>query len=85
MCFLTGTCAEGKRGGAEQSFQMNRQTRNYIWDELRSQRHTVVEQKVELRNTKTRFQSLKDNAAGQKLKKAKHIQFFHNVCKIIPL
>lgn len=38
---LTGTCAEGKRGGAEQCLQMNKQTGNDFWYKLRALRHDV--------------------------------------------
>ncbi|XP_044032589.1 uncharacterized protein LOC122866672 [Siniperca chuatsi] len=52
---LSGKWAQGESGGADQGLQ----TRD-IWDELRALRDMMVEQRVELRNTKAELQTQKD-------------------------
>ncbi|XP_054478554.1 uncharacterized protein LOC129110495 [Anoplopoma fimbria] len=49
---------------ADQDLQSRGQTKSDIWDELRALRDMVVEQKVELRNTKADLQIQKDKVAG---------------------
>uniref|UniRef100_A0A3B4TGK4 C1q domain-containing protein n=1 Tax=Seriola dumerili TaxID=41447 RepID=A0A3B4TGK4_SERDU len=51
-------------GGADQSLETSGQTCGDIWDELRALRDMVVEQRVELRNTKAELQTQKDKVAG---------------------
>ncbi|XP_074478222.1 complement C1q-like protein 2 isoform X2 [Sebastes fasciatus] len=61
---LSGTSAEEESGGADQGLQTSGQTKRDIWDELRDLRDMVVEQKVELRNTKAELQTQRDKVAG---------------------
>ncbi len=56
---LSGTWAQGESGGADQGLQ----TRD-VWDEQRAQRDTVVEQRVELKDTKAELQTQRDKVAG---------------------
>ena len=59
---LSGTSAQGVSGGADRGLQTSGRTD--IWDELRALRDTVMEQKVELRNTKAELKSHRDKVAG---------------------
>ncbi|XP_044196170.1 uncharacterized protein LOC122972865 [Thunnus albacares] len=62
---LSGTRgAQGESGGAHQGLQTSGQTSKDIWDELRALRDMVVEQRVELRNTKAELQTQKDKVVG---------------------
>lgn len=61
---LSGIWAQGDNQGADQGLQMSGQTKRDVWDELRGLRDMVVEQKVELRNTKAELQTQKDKVAG---------------------
>lgn len=61
---LSGLWAQGEIQEADQGLQMSGQTRKDIWDELRDLRDMVVEQKVELRNTKAELQTQRDKVAG---------------------
>lgn len=56
---LSATWAQGEGGEGDQGLQ----TRN-VWDELRALRDMVVEQKVELRNTKAELQTQRDKVAA---------------------
>ncbi|XP_051266411.1 heavy metal-binding protein HIP [Dicentrarchus labrax] len=55
---VSGTWAEGDNGCANQGLQ----TKD-IWDELKALRDMVVEQRVELRNTKAELQTQRDKVA----------------------
>lgn len=61
---LSGLWAQGEIQGADQDLQTSGQTRKDIWDELRDLRDMVVEQKVELRNTKAELQTQRDKVTG---------------------
>lgn len=56
--------AQGVIQGADQDLQMSGMTRKNIWEELRDLRDMVVEQRVELRNTKAELQTQRDKGAG---------------------
>ncbi|XP_033495025.2 uncharacterized protein LOC117264841 isoform X1 [Epinephelus lanceolatus] len=56
---LSGTSAQGVSEGAE-----SLQTSGQIWNELRALRDMVVEQRVELRNTKAELQTQRDKVAA---------------------
>lgn len=56
---LSGTSAEEVSEGAE-----SLQTSGQIWNELRALRDMVVEQRVELRNTKAELQTQRDKVAA---------------------
>jgi len=64
---LSGTCSGGESGGTDHSFQMSEHTGIDIWDELRALRDMVVEQRVELRNTK---KELRDKVGSLELEDA---------------
>lgn len=60
---LSGTWAQGESKEAHQGLQTSGQTSKDIWDELRALRDMVVEQRVELRNTKAELQAQRDKVA----------------------
>ncbi|XP_067342070.1 uncharacterized protein [Channa argus] len=61
---MSGTWTKGDSQGADQGLQMTGETRKGIWEELRDLRDMVVEQTVELRNTKDELQTQKDKVAS---------------------
>ncbi|XP_040921381.1 heavy metal-binding protein HIP-like [Toxotes jaculatrix] len=61
---LSGTWAQGDREGADQGSQTSGLTRKDIWDELRALRDMVVEQRVEVRQTKAELQTQRDKVAA---------------------
>uniref|UniRef100_A0A3B4X5J9 C1q domain-containing protein n=1 Tax=Seriola lalandi dorsalis TaxID=1841481 RepID=A0A3B4X5J9_SERLL len=60
---LSGASTQAESGGADQGLETSGQTCGDFWDELRALRDMVVEQRVELRNTKAELQTQKDKAA----------------------
>ncbi|XP_029313437.1 uncharacterized protein LOC115025384 [Cottoperca gobio] len=69
---LSGTSAQGESGDADQGLQTSGQTKRDIWNELRALRDMLVEQKVELRNTKAEVQTQRDKVAGLEKEHIEH-------------
>lgn len=61
---LSGTWAQGESGAADQDLQTSGLTTKDIWDELRALRVLVVEQRLEIKNTKAELQTQRNKVAG---------------------